>query len=126
MLLIEPTFPPEVQARLDELEGLLAIEPLLAFLDALRDEVQTMPMPRRFSQTRVPTNEVCYMGGTLNPTLQGCTEAEHKRGQLTIDITSVMSRLLSVATDVRNVLQDVEVTKLSDDPTAVVSAHQTS
>lgn len=81
-------------------------------IDALRAEVETMPMAERFKKTGSIGDETRPFGTTVsNPLLRTLSEAEHKRQQLLRDLDSMKDDILRTAAGLQTIVMDIEATK---------------
>ncbi|MAG59418.1 hypothetical protein CMO96_01365 [Candidatus Woesebacteria bacterium] len=68
------------------------IEPLLAYFNALEQEIDGMPIAKRFRRDKGPSQlaEV----GLANPALRGQSEAEDKRARLQLRLNSIRGEVM--------------------------------
>ena len=93
--------------RLATLEGVFGFNEVIAMINGLIDEVDSMPIASRFSSDK----EIYSSWGApadLNPEIKHLTEAEHKRWQLRKDFTKIRMTIILLEHSFKNVFMDMQ------------------
>jgi hypothetical protein len=106
-----PTYPEDVQRRLDELDSLLCVAQVTIALEALGEEIGTTRLAHRFSSATHVTRDKSLELGTLNPAFIGLTEVQAKRKGLGMRLEHLQNLYASFCAAARDLVLELEASK---------------
>ncbi len=108
----EPTDPVFKAAKLraEELAERAKLNEAIRIIEELEKEVAGMPIAKRFSREKKPTESPLFSGAP-NPILVSLTEDEYKRATLLKALEGIKEQLLGTITRIHDVVMDIETTK---------------
>lgn len=102
----------EALARADALVKRAQFNEAIRLIDDLEREVATMPLAKRFSRIKRPSESVLGKDmHTMNPVLRGLTEAEYKRMTLILAVHTIREKILAAVQELKTVVMDMEASK---------------
>lgn len=99
-------------ARADALIKKAQFNEAIRLTDDLEREIATMPLAKRFSRIKKPSDSVIVKDvSTMNPVLRGLTEAEYKRMTLILAVHTIRGKILAAVQEIKTVIMDMEAAK---------------
>lgn len=94
-----------------EEEKRLYLEPVIEYFAHLAEEIEEMPIASRFSREHGPNFEFSGTGHDVLPQYQDLNEAEYKRAQLQIDLSTLRDKAIGLIGGVESLVLDMQATQ---------------